>query len=122
MTKKWGATLAPVGPTNIGVFTIAPDCKIILVGRPPLLFPFGEVAGEVTSASIRDGYLTVEGTLIEGVAFPFGSPTFAAAPGPWNPTVGPDGRLVFRTCEILSVRDGLVPLWNDPKIRFHEPV
>jgi len=120
--QRWTAVLAPVGVTGKTPQIISPDCKISVRGGAPLVTHEEVLLGEVTHASITDGYVVVVGVLMDGQDIPTGCPTFDF--NPWsryaidtsNSCVDTEFR--FIAGEITSVRSGFEPCWDDPKIAF----
>jgi len=120
MTRKWTAVLAPVGITGLNAQIIASSAEITVTDKAPLFGVDGNLVGEVTSASIQDGYIVAEGILLEGQSLPTGRPTFDI--DPWSRHTFTENPMEFRfhDCEICSVRIGFGPAWDDPKIMFSD--
>lgn len=115
LTTRWTAILAPVGVRGSTGQVIAENCRITVRPGAPLLDVDGVPIGVVDAVTVKDGYLVASGTVVPG-ATPMGKPTFAIS----NPTIG-DGEeftVSFEDGELLTVRCGNVPVWDDPRIGF----
>lgn len=124
MTQTWSATLAPIGEASRDNRIIDPACVITVSDGAPLLTHDGTRIGEVTSASVIDGYLVVTGILEPDRTIPNALPTFDVGHHDrrtFSPvdSDGPHyGTTTFHTLTITAVRAGFEPTWSDSEIMF----
>lgn len=132
MTQQpiWAATLAPIDRAGSTGMIITSDCVITvrpgaaLVARSEPGHRVLRRVGQVTGASVIDGYLVAVGTLAPGFDVPTTLPTFDSGYSDlrtFNPadSDGPYvGTTTFHTLEINRVCAGFGPTWPDAEIRF----
>lgn len=127
MTQKdWKATLAPIGVVGSNGRIIDPSCRVTVLRGSSLWSPDRAPLGRVEEVSIKDNYIVVMGKLLSGVTIPPDVfPTFDGGPcdeyllTPVGEDESDVGILTLHTLEIISVRTGFIPVWDDSAIRFN---